>query len=81
MQVTEAKVHLRQVVDDVGVIARGNTKWLSFEIIYRRQFNLVIHGYGKDVYFILREVLRQMSLCMRKKAFDNFREFLVSEVL
>jgi hypothetical protein len=31
----------------------------------------VIHGYGNDVYSILREVLRQMSLCMHKKAFDE----------
>ena len=71
MRVSEAQFHLRQVVDDVGVIARGNTKWLSFETIYRRQFNLVIHGYGKDVYWHIREVLRQMSLCMHKRAFDE----------
>ena len=71
MRMYEAQFHLRQVVDDVNVIARGRTKWLSFETVYRRQFNLVTHGYGENVYWCLREVLRQMSLCMRKKAFDE----------
>ena len=61
----------KEFADSVWEIARGRASELSFENVYRRQYNLVVHGHGSAVYWFLRLMLCKMSLCMRKEAFNN----------
>ena len=47
-------------------LVRGKSVLLSYEEMHRNQYNLVAHGYGKQVYWFLRSMLDSMSLCMYK---------------
>ena len=47
-------------------LVRGQRVMLSYEQMYRNQYNLVAHGHGEQVYWFLRDMLDHMSLCMHK---------------
>jgi len=49
---------------------------MSYEQMYRNQYNLVAHGYGREVYWFLRSALDSMSLCMRKTAYYGAVELI-----
>ena len=59
------------VTRDLWAIARGRTRDLSYEEVYRSQFNLVIYGHGATVHVLIQELLRHMSRCMPKKKYDD----------
>ena len=49
---------------------------LSYEQMYRNQYNLVSHGHGAKVYWYLRKLLNSMSLCMHKHEYYSAVELL-----
>ena len=51
-------------------------KDLCFETIYITQYKAVLNGRGPEVYQMLTEAMRKMSLCMRPKAFNAKLELL-----
>ena len=57
-------------------LVRGDVALLSYEQMYRNQYNLVAHGHGEQVYWHLRKMLERMSLCMHKRAYDGAVELL-----
>ena len=57
-------------------LARGDVVLLSYEQMYRTQYNLVAHGQGAKVYWHLRKVLDSMSLCMHKHTYYGAVELL-----
>jgi hypothetical protein len=59
----------RNLCAHVSSIARADTVLLSYEQVYRNEYNLVVHGYGRMVYSFLNHVMSRMSLCKRKGAY------------
>ncbi len=57
-------------------LVRGDVVLLSYEQMYRNQYNLVANGHGKQVYWHLRKVLDSMSLCMHKHTYYSAVELL-----
>jgi hypothetical protein len=55
--------------EHIWAITRGQIVLLSYEHMYRNQYNLLAHGHGREVYRFLRSTLDTMSLCMRKNAY------------
>ena len=60
---------LQNLCEHVASIARADTVLLSYEQMYRNEYNLVVHGYGRAVYWFLNHVMKRMSLCKRKGAY------------
>ena len=59
----------RNLCEHVSSIARADTVLLSYEQMYRNEYNLVVHGYGRMVYRLLNYFLKRMSLCKRRGAY------------
>ena len=55
---------IEQVVKHLWTIALRKSASLSYEYVYRTQYNVVMNGRGWFVYNTILEILRQMSLCM-----------------
>jgi hypothetical protein len=62
--------------EHIWTLVRGQLAMLSYEHMYRNQYNLVAHGYGREVYWFLRSTLDSMSLCMRKDAYYGAVELI-----
>ena len=62
--------------EHIWAIVHSQLAMLSYEHMYRNQYNLIAHGYGRDVYWFLRSVLDSMSLCMRKDAYYSVVELI-----
>ena len=62
--------------EHIWAITQGQLVMLSYEQMYRNQYNLIAHGHGNEVYWFLRSTLDSMSLCMRKTAYYNAVELI-----
>ena len=67
----DPRLAFQNLCKHVDSIARSDTVLLSYETVYRNEYNLVVHGYGRIVYAFLNHVMGRMSLCMRKHAYYN----------
>lgn len=65
-----------QATKDVQCIIEREMGHLRFETIYITQYKAVLNGRGPEVYQMLTEAMRKMSLCMRPKAFNAKLELL-----
>ena len=65
----------RRLLKDVQCIIQREMG-MRFETIYITQYKAVLNGRGLEVYQMLTEAMRKMSLFMRPKAFNAKLELL-----
>tara|TARA_B100000795_G_scaffold252015_1_gene221252 strand:+ start:399 stop:929 length:531 start_codon:yes stop_codon:yes gene_type:complete len=71
-ELKDAQGDLKKLQKDMEMIVRydeNELKNVKFEVMYRNAYNLTVHGFGWDVFTIVKGVLKHAALTTRRARF------------